>query len=121
LELSFFGLTSKEAPQLRLNLFKHIHEIIFYGKGGYDYKTIYSMPIWLRVFTWTKINEHYEKEQENSNKSSNPNTTNDMNRVRDILKKSETQTPKSQPQNKQLNKVNKPPSFPTSKLRVPKR
>tara|TARA_R100000541_G_scaffold56478_1_gene65919 strand:+ start:778 stop:1143 length:366 start_codon:yes stop_codon:yes gene_type:complete len=121
LELSFFGLTSKDAPELRLGIFNHIHEIIFYGKGGYDYETIYNMPIWLRAFTWTKINDHYEKENENRKKSSNPNTTNDMNRVKEILQKAKSQNPKTPPQNKQLKNFSKPPSFPTSKLKVPKK
>jgi hypothetical protein len=58
LELTFFGLT----PEYRVNLFTQIHEIVFHGKGGYDYNIIYNMPIWLRNFTFHKINEFYEKE-----------------------------------------------------------
>jgi len=50
------------APQVRLSLFKQIHEIIFHGKGGYDYDTIYNLPIWLRRFTFKEINDFYEKE-----------------------------------------------------------
>ncbi len=34
---------------------------MFYGQGGYDYNTIYDMPIWLRKFTYNKILEHYDK------------------------------------------------------------
>ena len=56
----FFGLTS----EYRASLFSQIHEIVFYGKGGYDFHTVYNMPIWLRNFTFKKIREHYEKEQE---------------------------------------------------------
>jgi hypothetical protein len=41
-------------------LFTQIHEIIFYGNGGYDYNTIYDMPIWLRNFTYSKLKEHYQ-------------------------------------------------------------
>ena len=61
-ELSFFGLTSEIAPQYRINLFTQIHEIVFHGKGGYDWETIYNMPRWLRQFTFNKINEFYKKE-----------------------------------------------------------
>jgi len=61
--LNFFGLTSTSAPKLRKNLFTQIHEIVFHGKGGYDWYTIYNMPIWLRNYTFTLINEHYEKEK----------------------------------------------------------
>jgi hypothetical protein len=60
LGLRFFGLTSDSASQFRLNLFSIIHEIIFHGKGGYDYDTVYNMPIWLRMFTFNKINEFYK-------------------------------------------------------------
>lgn len=45
-------------------MFSQIHEIVFHGKGGYDYHTIYNMPIWLRNFTFQKIKEHYDKESE---------------------------------------------------------
>jgi hypothetical protein len=52
------------APQIRVNLFKQIHEIIFHGKGGYDYNTVYSMPIWLRKFTFREIQKWYTEEKE---------------------------------------------------------
>lgn len=61
--LAFFGLTSETAPQIRLSIFKQIHEIVFHGKGGYDYATIYHMPLWLRKFTFKEINDYYEAEQ----------------------------------------------------------
>jgi hypothetical protein len=63
LGLNFFGLTPKLAPKLRKNLFTQIHEIVFHGKGGYDWNTVYNMPIWLRNYTFSLINEHYEKEK----------------------------------------------------------
>jgi hypothetical protein len=58
--LAFFGLTLN----YRGNVFTQIHEILFYGQGGYDYETIYNMPLWLRRFTYNKINEFYEKKHE---------------------------------------------------------
>jgi hypothetical protein len=60
LVLTFFGLTSTH----RFNLFSEIHEIVFHGKGGYDWDTVYNMPIWLRKFTFNKLKEFYNKEQE---------------------------------------------------------
>ena len=60
LVLTFFGLTSTH----RINLFSQIHEIVFHGKGGYDWETVYNMPIWLRKFTFNKMKEFYNKEQE---------------------------------------------------------
>lgn len=56
LELTFFGLT----PEYRLNVFNQIHEIVFNGNGGYNWTIVYNMPIWLRIFTYNKIKEHYE-------------------------------------------------------------
>lgn len=41
---------------------------MFNGKGGYDYETVYNMPIWLRNFTFQKMQEHYEKEKEEYDK-----------------------------------------------------
>ena len=80
--LAFFGLTSKIAPQFRANVFKEIHEIVFHGQGGYDWSTVYNMPLWLRKFTYSKIKDHYDKQSEmmkKSKESSNPNTTNMVN------------------------------------------
>ena len=62
--LIFFGLT----PTYRVSIFKQIHEIVFHGKGGYDFDTVYNMPIWLRNFTFKSIQEFYEKEKEEYDK-----------------------------------------------------
>ena len=51
-------------------LFSQIHEIIFHGQGGYDYETVYNMPIWLRKFTFNKIKEWYDKSNSNKNEDS---------------------------------------------------
>ena len=32
-----------------------IHDICYHGKGGYDYYTVYDMPIWLRKLTYNFI------------------------------------------------------------------
>lgn len=65
--LPFFGLT----PEYRSNLFSQIHEIVFHGQGGYDWGTIYDMPIWLRNFTFKKLEEYYNKQNEAQNKANN--------------------------------------------------
>jgi hypothetical protein len=65
--LTFFGLTQ----EYRLFLFKQIHEIIFNGNGGYDWNTVYNMPIWLRKFTFETIKEHYDKINEEKKKQQN--------------------------------------------------
>jgi hypothetical protein len=63
LGLTFFGLTSDIAPQVRASLFSQIHQIVFHGNGGYDWHTIYDMPIWLRRFTFNEIKRHYDEEK----------------------------------------------------------
>jgi len=76
LGLSFFGLTDEIASIARANLFTQIHEIVFHGKGGYDWDTIYNMPRWLRQFTFNQINEFYKKENEaNENASKGKNSS----------------------------------------------
>jgi hypothetical protein len=62
--LDFFGLTTNIIPEYRKNVFTQIHEIVFHGKGGYNWETVYNMPIWLRKFTFHKLNEYYEKENQ---------------------------------------------------------
>ena len=64
--LTFFGLTS----EYRNNLFTQIHNIVFHGKGGYDWPTVYNMPIWLRNFTYQNIQEFYEAQKKENEKYS---------------------------------------------------
>jgi hypothetical protein len=62
LDLGFFGLTLEVAKQYRVNLFTQIHQIVFHGQGGYDWSTVYNMPIWLRKFTFHQMNTYYEEQ-----------------------------------------------------------
>lgn len=66
--LTFFGLTQ----EYRTSIFNQIHEIVFHGKGGYDWATVYNMPIWLRNFTFHKIKDYYDKVKEQEEKALNP-------------------------------------------------
>ena len=77
---TFFSLTLKEAAEYRHNLFTQIHEIVFHGNGGYDWHTIYNMPIWLRNFTFKKIQEYHEAK----NKAAQGTSTNDLNRAKEM-------------------------------------
>lgn len=65
--LAFFGLT----PEYRIYLFKQIHEIVFHGNGGYDWDTVYNMPVWLRKTTFNLMKEHYDKQNEEAEKQQN--------------------------------------------------
>jgi hypothetical protein len=64
LGLAFFGLTFDIAAETRAAIFKQIHQIVFHGKGGYDWHTVYNMPIWLRRFTFIEIQKFYKEEKE---------------------------------------------------------
>jgi len=69
--LGFFGLTQ----EYRAQLFQQIHEVVFYSNGGYDWGTVYNLPIWLRKYTFNTIKLHYEKVKENSSTSNKPKKT----------------------------------------------
>ncbi len=58
--LTFFGLTQND----RAGIFRQIHEIVFHGKGGYTWDTVYNMPIWLRRYTYKLLEEHYSKKDD---------------------------------------------------------
>jgi hypothetical protein len=64
LDLTFFGLT----PKYREYVFSRVHEIVFYGQGGYDWDTIYNMPIRYREFIYNQIRTHYEKQAQDAEK-----------------------------------------------------
>ena len=64
---AFFGLSLEH----RKALFDQIHQIVFNGQGGYDWETVYNMPIWLRRFTFETLKEHYEKQREAAEKQQN--------------------------------------------------
>lgn len=66
-------------------LFSQIHEIVFHGNGGYDWNTIYEMPIWLRRYTFEKLKEYYDKQQQEQEKQNNM-MTNKSNSNKDIAK-----------------------------------
>ena len=57
------------SSDFRVYLFTQIHEILFHSQGGYDYDTVYNMPIWLRKFTFNKLKEYYTP-KDNKNESS---------------------------------------------------
>lgn len=71
MDLTFFGLTSKTAPQYRINSLTEVHEVVFHGGGGYTWSEVYNMPIWLRRFTISKLKEHFDA----VNKANKPNTS----------------------------------------------
>jgi len=45
--------------------------MVFHGGGGYDWHTIYEMPIWLRTFTFNLLEEYYDKLKEQQENQQN--------------------------------------------------
>ena len=64
---TFFGLT----PSYRSIVFQQIHDLVYHGGGGFIHSEVYNMPIWLRRFHITKINEFIEKQNEEQKKAMN--------------------------------------------------
>ena len=69
---TFFTLTSDQVALQRRNLFKQIHEIVFHGQGGYKWADVYSMPIWLRQWTYNEINTYYQEQNKQAEQANQP-------------------------------------------------
>lgn len=41
---------------------------MFFGNGGYDWLTLYNMPVRYRDFIYNQIKEHFEKQKETAEK-----------------------------------------------------
>ena len=63
-----FGLT----PQYRIRVHKHIFELVYYSKGGFDHDAAYSMPVYLRNFYLNELIETIKKEADSIRKSTKP-------------------------------------------------
>ena len=71
----FFGLT----PSYKLQIYQEIHDLVYYGNGGFIYSEVYQMPIHLRRYHIKKIDVLHKKQNEEIQKarestSSTPNT-----------------------------------------------
>jgi len=65
----------ENSPHAKMSIYRQIHQICFHGKGGYDWHTVYNMPIWLRRFTFSEIKKYYDEEKEEYKKSSKSDST----------------------------------------------
>lgn len=63
--LDFFGLT----PEYKIQLHKQIFQFITYGKGGWDWQTVYNLPVGLRNMYWRMLVEEMNKEAKAVKKS----------------------------------------------------
>lgn len=96
---AFFGLTPKQASKSKLIVYDQIHEICFYGKGGYNWETVYNFPIWLRKRIHGKISDFYTEQNKKYEKAANggKNKQTAINSDGTINKQVFNQQPKSKP------------------------
>ena len=60
-----------QASRAKLAIYDQIHEICFYGKGGYDWDTVYNFPVWLRKRIHGKISDFYSEQNKQYEKATN--------------------------------------------------
>ena len=73
LGLPFFGLTS----EYKVQIYNEIHDLVYYGNGGFIHSEVYNMPVWMRRFHISKINKlHKDRNQETEKIKSQVNNTN---------------------------------------------
>jgi hypothetical protein len=65
LALAFFGLT----PAYRAVFMTEVHDLIYHGRGGFPYDTVYNMPIVYRRYHIQKIQEYLDKKAEAEEKA----------------------------------------------------
>jgi cell division protein FtsL len=77
--------------------------------------TVYNMPLWLRKFTFNKLNIHFdEQNSQNSGGNKGDTSTNDLSEARNILQKAQKKGVPSPQQSKESNSNVKVPDFITS-------
>lgn len=74
---TFFGLQIEDRPII----FGEIHDLCYFGNGGFTPDIVYNMPVWLRKFHINKIIEYNKPKESNdlneatNNKILSPNIT----------------------------------------------
>ena len=69
--LRFFGLT----PEYKKQVYQEVHDLVYYGNGGFIYSEVYQMPIHLRRYHIRKIDVLHKKQNEEIEKARQGNTT----------------------------------------------
>ena len=73
MDLTFFGLTSESRAFFKKNIYDQIHEICFWGQGGYSWDEVYNLPVFIRNYIFNKLKKHYE-EKDNVDDQGNTKT-----------------------------------------------
>ena len=45
-------------------MFIQIHDLTYHGNGGFTFFEVYNMPIWLRKFTFKKIQDFHQNQKQ---------------------------------------------------------
>lgn len=72
LRQTFFGLT----PEYKVELHKQIFTLCYHSNGGFDFMSVYSMPVHLRLFYFKQLIDvkNDENKRVSDSKESIPNT-----------------------------------------------
>jgi hypothetical protein len=45
-------------------VYNEVHDLVYHGGGGYSYSEVYNMPIYLRRYSITRINNYLKDKKE---------------------------------------------------------
>ena len=65
LDWTFFGLT----PSYRVQKQEQIFDLVYHSQGGFSYKDVYHMPVYLRTFYIHKLSKLFKKQKEEHEKA----------------------------------------------------
>jgi hypothetical protein len=47
-----------------MSVYNEVHDLVYHGGGGYSYSEVYNMPIYLRRYSITRINNYLKEKKE---------------------------------------------------------
>jgi hypothetical protein len=54
-----------------MSVYNEVHDLVYHGGGGYSYSEVYNMPIYLRRYSITRINNYLKDKKEAEEKAVN--------------------------------------------------
>lgn len=59
-----------------MSVYNEVHDLVYHGGGGYSYSEVYNMPIYLRRYSITRINNFLKEKKEAEEKIINDSKNN---------------------------------------------
>jgi hypothetical protein len=59
-----------------MSVYNEVHDLVYHGGGGYSYSEVYNMPIYLRRYSITRINNYLKEKKEAEEKVVNDTKNN---------------------------------------------